>query len=155
MHGVVFWLYRMLRMYLGSTIGAGTVLFSQIVLRGHAKALSTHDSIGSLLDFRQLILRGMPRTLRSASALAASWQCQRCGCTNNTAENKRRCFFFAGPGGTGKLRRVPPASRSPMLTEAAALRFAPMRTMRQTRSPLGRFGVQKRGEKRESLPLEN
>ena len=38
------------------------------------------------------ILCGMPRTLRSASVLAASWQCQRCGCTNNTAKNKRRCF---------------------------------------------------------------
>ena len=34
----------------------------------------------------------MPRTLRSASALAALWQCQRCGCTNNNAKNKRRCF---------------------------------------------------------------
>jgi len=60
----------------------------------------------------------------------------------------------AGPGGMGKLRRVQPASRSPMLTEAAALRFAPMRTMRRTRSLLVRLGVQKRGGKRESLSLE-
>jgi hypothetical protein len=34
----------------------------------------------------------MLRTLRSASALAASWQCQRCDRINNSAKNKRRCF---------------------------------------------------------------
>jgi hypothetical protein len=30
--------------------------------------------------------------LRSASALAASQQCQRCNCINNSAKNKRHCF---------------------------------------------------------------
>ncbi len=39
-----------------------------------------------------------------------------------------------------------------MLTEAAALRFVPTRTMRQTMHPLARLGVQKRGGKSESLP---
>ena len=39
------------------------------------------------------IVGGMSRMLRSASALAASWQCQRCGCINNSAKNKRRCFL--------------------------------------------------------------
>ena len=34
----------------------------------------------------------MSSTLRLASALAASWQCQRCDRTNNYAKNKRRCF---------------------------------------------------------------
>jgi hypothetical protein len=31
--------------------------------------------------------------LRSASALAASWQCQRCNCINNSTKNERRCFL--------------------------------------------------------------
>ena len=39
--------------HVGSMIGAGTVLFSQIFLRGHAKALSTLNSIGSPCDFRK------------------------------------------------------------------------------------------------------
>ncbi len=30
--------------------------------------------------------------LRLASALAASWQCQRCNCINDSTKNKRRCF---------------------------------------------------------------
>jgi hypothetical protein len=38
-----------------------------------------------------LIFRRMPSTLRSVSPLAASWQCQRCDRTNNSAKNKRRC----------------------------------------------------------------
>jgi hypothetical protein len=33
------------------------------------------------------------RTLRSASALAASWECHRCGSNNDSAKNKRRCFL--------------------------------------------------------------
>ena len=39
-----------------------------------------------------LILRRMPSTLRSASALPALWQCQRCDRTNDFTKNKRRCF---------------------------------------------------------------
>ena len=35
----------------------------------------------------------MPSTLRSASALAALWQCQQCNHTNNSTKNKRRCFL--------------------------------------------------------------
>ncbi len=38
-----------------------------------------------------LIFRSMPRTLRLVSPLAASWQCQRCDRTNDSAKNKRRC----------------------------------------------------------------
>jgi hypothetical protein len=30
--------------------------------------------------------------LRSASALAALWQCQQCNCISNSAKNKRHCF---------------------------------------------------------------
>ena len=30
--------------------------------------------------------------LRSASALAASWQCQRCNCISDSAKNNRHCF---------------------------------------------------------------
>jgi hypothetical protein len=42
---------------------------------------------------RMRIVGGMSRMLRSASALAASWQCQRCDCIDNSAKNKRRCFL--------------------------------------------------------------
>jgi hypothetical protein len=41
---------------------------------------------------RTRIVGGMSRMLRSASALPASWQCQRCDCINDSAKNKRRCF---------------------------------------------------------------
>ena len=30
--------------------------------------------------------------LKSASALAALWQCQQCDCINDSAKNKRCCF---------------------------------------------------------------
>ena len=62
--------------YVGSTVGAGTVFSPQIFLRGHAKApLDPLNSIRS------------PRTI-----LAASWDCRKCGCINDSAKNKRRCF---------------------------------------------------------------
>jgi len=38
-----------------------------------------------------LILRRMSSSMRSSSALVASWQCQRCDRTNDSAKNKRRC----------------------------------------------------------------
>jgi hypothetical protein len=34
----------------------------------------------------------VPKTLRLASALGASWQCQQCNCSNDSGKNKRRCF---------------------------------------------------------------
>jgi hypothetical protein len=74
--------------HVGSIIGAGTVFSSQIILRGHRRSASSTP-----LDLPLPILGGMPRTLRSASALAASWQCQRCDYTNDSAKNKRCCFL--------------------------------------------------------------
>ena len=53
---------------------------------------SSVDTAKALLDPPLLILCRMPSTLRSASALTASWQCQRCDHTNNSAKNKRCCF---------------------------------------------------------------
>jgi hypothetical protein len=53
---------------------------------------SSVDTAKALLDPPLLILRRMPSTLRSASALAASWQCQQCNRTNNSTKNKRHCF---------------------------------------------------------------
>ncbi len=47
--------------HVGSTIGVGTVLFSEIFLRGHAKALSTLDSIGSPRDFRRFSVECLER----------------------------------------------------------------------------------------------
>jgi hypothetical protein len=74
--------------HVGSIIGAGTVFSSQIILRGHRRSASLTP-----LDLPLPILGGMPRTLRLASALAASWQCQWCNYTNNSAKNKRCCFL--------------------------------------------------------------
>ncbi len=73
--------------HVGSINRAGTVFSSQIILRGHRRSASLTPS-----DPPLLILGGMPRTLRLASALVASWQCQRCNYTNGSAKNKRRCF---------------------------------------------------------------
>ena len=53
---------------------------------------SSVDTAKALLDPPLLILPRMSSSLRSYSALAASWQCQRCDCTNNSAKNKRQCF---------------------------------------------------------------
>ncbi len=53
---------------------------------------SKADPILAATDLPLPILGGMLRTLRLASALATSWQCQRCDCINNSAKNKRRCF---------------------------------------------------------------
>ncbi len=36
----------------------------------------------------------MAKVLRSATTLAALWQCQGCSHTNNSAKNKRRCFSY-------------------------------------------------------------
>ncbi len=47
------------------------------------------NSIGSTIF---PILGKMTRTLRSASALVASWQCQRCSSNNDSTKNKQRCF---------------------------------------------------------------
>ena len=51
---------------------------------------SSVDTAKALLDPPLLILRRMSSSLRSASALAASWQCQRCDphYTNDSAKNK-------------------------------------------------------------------
>ena len=46
----------------------------------------------------------MPSTLRSASALAALWQCQRCNHTNTSAKNKR-CYFSCRAWRDGVLRQ--------------------------------------------------
>ena len=50
------------------------------------------DTARALLDPPLLILHRMFSTLKSAFALTALWQCQRCNCTNNSAKSKRRCF---------------------------------------------------------------
>ncbi len=55
--------------------------------------LSSVDTTKALLDPPLLILRRMPSTLRSASTLAALWQCQHCNRTNDSAKNKRHCFL--------------------------------------------------------------
>ena len=61
---------------------------SQNFLRGHRQSAALAPS-----DPPLLILGGMPGTLGSASARAASWQCQRCDCINGSAKNKRHCFL--------------------------------------------------------------
>ncbi len=48
---------------------------------------SKADPILAATDPPLPILGGMLRMLRSASALAASWQCQRCNFINNSAKN--------------------------------------------------------------------
>ena len=47
----------------------------------------------SWIDLPHLIHRRMPSTQILVSALTASWQCQRCNRTNNSAKNKRHCFL--------------------------------------------------------------
>ncbi len=57
------------------------------------RSRSTEKPILAVTDPPLPILGGMLRTLRSASALAALWQCQRYNCINLSAKNKRRCFL--------------------------------------------------------------
>jgi hypothetical protein len=45
------------------------------------------------IDLSLPILDRMPRMLRSASALVASWQCQHCSHLNDSTKNKRCCFL--------------------------------------------------------------
>jgi hypothetical protein len=65
--------------------------YSELVLSSLPKFSSVHTA-KALLDPPLLILRKMPNMLRSASALAALWQCQQCNCINHSKKNKRRCF---------------------------------------------------------------
>jgi hypothetical protein len=68
------------------------IYYTELVLSSLPK-FSSVDTAKVLLDPPLLILRRMSSSLRSASALAASWQCQRCDCTNNSAKNKRHCVL--------------------------------------------------------------
>jgi hypothetical protein len=64
--------------------------YPELVLSSLLK-FSSVDTAKALLDPPLMILCRMPSTLRSLSTLVASWQCQRCNCTNDSAKSKRRC----------------------------------------------------------------
>jgi hypothetical protein len=69
-------------------------LLTGIVLTGKA-AKERHDSPDpDPIHF--LFCLGNTPMLRSVTLAAASWQCQRCGHTNNARNNKRRCFSCMG-----------------------------------------------------------
>ena len=89
---VAFPPYYVWSQVLVSTKGPACKLYySELVLSSLCK-ISSVDTAKALLDPPLLILCRMPSTLRSAFALAALWQCQRCDCTNDSARNKRRCI---------------------------------------------------------------